>query len=573
MKEIFKYIKPYGKKLIFVAFLNVVSTLCGLFLPYVMSDMVNNGIALSDMSRIYIMGVVMLALAGIALASGIVTMRMNASISTCYTNDIQKAVFRKVNSLSFEEFGKVGTSSLLTRSTQDVFMLQEAASGVVYAVVTVPIFFVGGCILAFMSDWVLALVLCFLAPLVLFIVWLATRNMGKLWELSDKYIDIQNMIVRERLSGIRVIRAFDKEQHEHERIAKATNVMADNIIKANVRGNTINPLSLFFLNISTVVMVYVGFTRIQSGAFITAGDIIATIQYVAIIMNALLVLSWTIVFIPHIMVCVRRISEVLRMQGIPKEEFSKESLSGELHLRNVTLRYEGAEAAAVSNVDLDVERGETVAIIGGTGSGKTSLIRLIMRFFTPVEGEIYLDGKPYSELTRETIRDNIAVALQKSMIFEGTIAYNIRMGNPSASDEQMYTAARTAQIADFIDTLDDGYEHLLTQAGSNLSGGQKQRVNIARTILKPASIYIFDDSFSALDYLTESKLRRELNAQLAGKTQIIITQRAATAMRCDKVYVMDRGQIVGCGTHERLLKECRIYKEIYDSQLGGDLND
>ena len=570
MKEIYKYLKPYRKKLILVGFLYAISTMCGLFLPYIMGNMVNVGIANSDMKYIYSMGGVMFGLSCIALTSGAVTAKINAKISTSYTCDIQKAVFKKVNSLSFEEYGSIGTSSLLTRSTHDIFMLQEAASSFVYAIVTVPILFIGGCVLALKSDWLLALVMLFLVPLVVLIVWLATRNMETLWDTSDKYVDIQNRVVRERLSGIRVIRAFDKEKREHNRIINATNTMADNIIKANVKASSINPLSLFLLNISTVVMLYIGYVRIQNEAFLTAGDIIATIQYVALIMNALLVMSWTIILLPHLKVCINRIGQVLKLQGVSVGGMKKAVLSGSLRFNNVTMSYGDGEDV-LSNVSLDIKNGEIVGIIGGTGSGKSSIIRMIMGFYKQKNGgEILMGGKDYSQLSKEEIRNNVAVALQKSMIFEGSIAYNIRMGNPEATDQEIKKAAEIAQIADFIDGLDDKYDHILTQSGANLSGGQKQRINIARTILKPASIYIFDDSFSALDFLTESKVRRGLNEFLKGKTQIIVTQRAATAMGCDKVYVLDNGKVVGFGSHEELLKKCTIYKEIYDSQIGGD---
>ncbi len=569
MKDLLRYMKPYRGRLALMCFLYVIMTLSGLLMPTVMSAIVNTGITNKDMDYIIKMGLVMLGLAAAALLCGILVTKVNAYVSSNFTRSVQKEVFRKVNTLSFEEFGKVGTSSLLTRSTEDVFMLQDASSSFMYVLAVVPIYFIGGCALAFATDWLLALVLVVIAPLVLFIVRLVTKNMGKLWEQSDKYIDMQNRVVRERLSGIRVIRAFDKEDHEHERIAYATHEMADNIIKANVRAGTINPLAILLLNLATVVMLYIGSVRLQTEATLTAGGIIATIQYVALIMNALLILSWTIAWIPHLRVCINRVGEVLRMQGLPQGVSSGETLDGSVCMDHVSFYYPDAEAPALRDVNIDIHPGEVAAIIGGTGSGKTSVARLIMDFYHPTEGSIRLGGRDYTTVNSETVRDNVSIALQKSMIFEGTIGENLRMGKPDATDAELDEVTRIAQIHDFIMEQEGGYGYLLTQAGANLSGGQKQRINIARTILKPASVYVFDDSFSALDYLTESKLRRELNHYLEGKTQLIVTQRAATAMRCDKVYVMDRGQIVGAGTHEELLESCSIYREIYDSQLGG----
>ncbi|MDO4564539.1 MAG: ABC transporter ATP-binding protein [Clostridia bacterium] len=572
MRQIFRYIKPYRRKLVLVGLLYLVSTMCSLLMPYLMSSIVNDGIQAHDMGMIIRIGVLMLLLAAMALGCGIWTTRVNSKVSTGFSRDLRNSVFQKINSLSFEEYASIGTSSLLTRATHDIFNIQEASVSFVYVIVTFPVLFIGGAVLAFTSDWLLALVLVALAPLVLLIIWLVTRRMGNLWENSDKYIDMQNKVVRERLSGLRVVRSFDKELHEHRRIEFATKEMAKNIIKANVLAGVINPLSLFLLNIATIAMLYIGAVRIQSEAWLTAGDIIATVQYVALIMNGLLVLSWTFVWLPHLKVCVRRVSEVLALKGQPAEQVSGEVLSGEIKLENVSFSYGDSEQPVLQNIDIDIKNGEIVSIIGGTGSGKTTVMKLLMDFYAPTGGRISMGGRDYSTLSRETVRDNIAIALQKSMIFEGTIEENIKMGKKDASPDELERVAEIAQISDFIHSQENGYSYKLAQAGANISGGQKQRFNIARTIIKPASVYIFDDSFSALDYLTESKLRKELNRYLKGKTQIIVTQRAATAMRCDKVYVMDRGRIVGVGTHEELLSSCPIYKEIYDSQLGGDLN-
>ncbi len=572
MKTILKYLKPFKRKLIFVGFLHVVSTMCSLLMPYIMSSIVNDGIQGQDLDYILIMGGVMFLLSLLALGCGVLTTRVNAGVSTSFSNSLKKSVFNKINTLTFEEYSSVGTSSLLTRATHDVREMEDASNMFVYAIVTVPIMFIGGSILAFTSDWLLAMVLVVMAPLVLFLVWLITRRMGALWDNSDKYIDMQNKVVRERLSGLRVIRAFDKELHEHQRIDYATKQMAKNIIKANVLSGMINPVSIFLLNLSTIAMLYIGSVRIQSEAFLKAGDIIATIQYVALIMNGLLILSWTFAWLPHLKVCVRRVSEVLNMKGLEASKSSGEVLQGDIHFENVGFTYGDAETPVLQNITMDIKNGEVVSIIGGTGSGKTTVVKLLMDFYAATEGSITLGGKPYSTLNRETVRDNIAIALQKSMIFEGSIEENIKMGKKDATREELERVTSIAQIDDYIASHEEGYSYRLAQSGSNISGGQKQRFNIARTIIKPASVYVFDDSFSALDYLTESKLRKELNKFLDGKTQIIITQRAATAMRCDKVFVMDCGRLVGAGTHEELMVSCPIYKEIYDSQLGGDLD-
>lgn len=571
MKTILSYMKPYRLHLVFIGFLDIIATLAALLMPYLMSDIVDKGIRGKDMGTIMDKGIAMFLLSLFALGCGVALTRLNAKVAAGFTNDLRKGIFQKINSLTFDEYGRLGPGSLLTRSTEDILILQEASGGLVYALVTVPILFLGGSFLAFKNDWLLALVLIVLVPLVLFIVWFATRNIGELWLNSDRFIDVQNKVVRERLTGIRVIRAFDKEAHEQERVAGATREMAKNIIKANVLAGMINPLSIFFLNLSIVVMLYISALRIQTEPGLAAGAVIATIQYVALIMNGLLILSWTFAWFPHLKVCAKRVAEVLEQKGTIQHIPSGQTLGGSLSIRNLTFFHEGAEEATLSDISLDIREGEVAAVIGGTGSGKSSLAKLIMGFYTPTSGRLFLGGQPYDETDVETIRDNLSITLQRNMIFHGTIGENIRFGNKEASDELLEEVTKVAEINHFIHTQKEGYDYMLAQGGANLSGGQKQRICIARSLIKQASVYLFDDSFSAVDYLTESKLRKKLNKYLEGKTQLIITQRAATAMRCDRIFVLDSGVLVASGTHRQLLKSCSIYREIYDSQLGGAL--
>ena len=342
--------------------------------------------------------------------------------------------------------------------------------------------------------------------------------------------------MRERLSGIRVIRAFDKEAHEHGRIAHATEEMAKYIIRANVRAGYVNPVCMLVLNLATVVMLLVGANRLQDPVLmeqgLTAGGIIATVQYVALILNGVMMLSWTFAFLPHLKVCVNRVTEVLELPEEPADAGDGTIIEGDLVLENVGFAYPDSEIKTVSDINLTVKAGETAAIIGGTGSGKSTILKLLLDFYPPTEGSISLGGVPYEKIGRGGVRETVSASLQKGMVFEGTILDNVRMGDPNASEEAVRTALDIAQMTEFVDSHEEGLNYRLAQSGANISGGQKQRISIARTILKPASVYVFDDSFSALDYLTESKLRKALNRYLAGKTQIIITQRAATAMRC-----------------------------------------
>ncbi len=574
MKKILPFLKPYKKQLILTGVLCILSTLEGTFLPYLMSRIVDDGIAVGNLRMIVIFGALMLVLAIMSMLCALWTGWINAKISAGFSNDMARSIFDKASSLDFENFSKIGTSGLLTRSTHDMLTIADSASMFVNVVIMVPIMMIGGAVFAMLSDRVLGLILLLATPVAILILYPILRNLDKYWHLSDKYIDEQNRLMRERLSGIRVIRAFDKEAHEHGRIAHATEEMAKYMIRANVREGFVTPLCMLILNLVTVAILLVGAQRLQDPVLLekglTAGGIIATVQYVALILNGVMMLSWTLAFLPHLKVSVKRITEILELPEEPVESGDGTIFAGDLVLDKVGFTYPDSELQTLSDVSITVRSGETVALIGGTGSGKSTILKLLLAFYYPTDGEITLGGRPYRELGRASVRNSISAALQKGMVFEGTLLENVRMGYPEASEEDVLRVLDIAQMTEFVEEHEEGLNYRLAQSGANISGGQKQRISIARTILKPASVYIFDDSFSALDFLTESKLRKALNRYLAGKTQIIITQRAATAMRCDRIFVVEQGTIVGSGTHAQLLETCRVYREIVRSQLGGD---
>lgn len=568
MKELFKIIKNYKGRLLVVVLLYVLTTVLSLLMPFFMSTIVDDGITNLDMDLIIKYSVIMLAITVVSLICGLVISKVSAYTSTGVVSDMSKRIFNKINNLTSEEYNKFGAGGLLTRATDDVMVIQWSANQIVYSFVAVPIMFIGGIILTFIADYVLGIVMLVASPLLVIITVLITKKTDRYWQKSDEYIDEQNRIVRERLIGIRVIRAFDKEKYEHKRISRATEQMAKYIIKANVRAQSVAPILLLLLNLITVIIVGVSFGRVGNGA-VAAGDVIAAVQYVSIASNGLLMLSWTLMMFPHLKVCLRRIDEVFAQKGVEQTTEVKEIIDGDIEINNLSYYYQDAQEPALKDISLSIKKGEVVGVIGATGSGKSTLIKLLLRFYEATEGDISLGGKKYKDVNIADIRAAYSVALQKAMIFEGTVKENIILGNPNATDEEIKEAAKIAKISDFIESQKDGYMYHLAKAGTNLSGGQKQRISISRCLIKNASVYIFDDSFSALDYLTEAKLRKDLNKKLEGKTQIIVTQRAATAMRCDKIFVIDKGQIVGKGNHKELLASCPIYKEIYDSQLGG----
>lgn len=567
-KFLFKYFKKYKLSLALTGVLYLVASASALAMPNLMSRIIDDGIRNSNIKTVYVLSGIMLSIAVVSFLLAIVGKKMNAVVSNSIAEDMRNDVFEKINSLTFEEFSSIGSSSLLTRANEDVFALQDVANSFVYAVINIPVMLFGGVILSLLKDFTLAIVLLSVIPIVAFIVFFLVRKMGTLWETSDKYCDKQNKLVRERLSGIRVIRAFDKEKYEHGRISEATDVMADNMIRANVLSSLITPVSLLLLNVVTVAVIYVGAIRMQNPAILKAGDIIAIIQYVGIASNGLLAAVWVFAWLPHFKVSARRVNEVLSLKGVPESEDKAKYIRGDIRITNLSFTYPHAKLPALTDVNMNIEEGETVAIIGGTGSGKTTLIKLLAGFYEPTEGTILFGGYDYSALTTDDVRSNISVALQKSMIFEGTIKDNVMMSKTDAGDEEVFHALETARMADYVNSHKEGIYYELSQSGANLSGGQKQRINIARTIFKKSSVYVFDDSFSALDFLTESKLRRALSVELKGKTQIIITQRISTAIHSDRIFVMANGKIVGEGSHDDLINTCEIYKEIYASQMG-----
>ena len=572
MKKIIPFLKPYRAQLLLAVLLSAASTLCELLLPTIMSDILDKGVYLADLSYILRCCGRMLIVALISLGTVLGGAYLSAQVVAGFCTDLRETVFNRVNNMSFEEFSSIGTSALLSRATHDIGNLSWVASMLSGSVVTIPVLFLGGVLLAMRKDTVLALIMLVFVPVVFVIVTVIGRKIEPLWVISDSYVDKQNDIVRERLHGIRVIRAFNSEPRKHKRIDEATHVMADNIIHANVSMGLVSPLTIALMNMAAVLIVWIGGWRMENGlSGVSGGDIFAIVQYVALTMNGVVMAAFMIVMLPHAKVAAGRIGVVLNSEDIadPNPEEALE-LKGDIEFKHVSFCYDGASVPAVEDVSLHIRAGEKVAVIGGTGSGKSTLVQLLMSFRLPTSGKIYFDGRDAATINRKTIRDNMSCVLQRPAIYSGSIRRNIEMGRPGASEEEIEEAVGIAQMADYVDSLPDGLEHMLEQSGKNLSGGQKQRICIARAILKNAPIFIFDDSFSALDFMTEARLRARLGEKIQGRTQIVITQRISSAMSSDCIFVMDGGRLVDAGRHEELLERCRIYREIYVSQTGGE---
>lgn len=570
MFKLLRLLKPDAGRIVLVVFLTLITSAASLALPYLMSYIVEYGIGGQNMTVTLACSGIMLGVSIMGLVVGILSYKISAGVVSRYSKTLREVIFKKVNTLNPDQLNHWGTGALITRSTNDIWLLEECASMLMQGVISIPILVLGGSALAFLADPWLALIMFTFVPVVVTVLYFVVRRIMPLWEKSDEYIDKQNSIIRERLTGIRVIRAFNREDRECDRANEATLVMAKNIIKANVNMGLLTPVIMLGLNLVTILILYVGAKLMQGGkSAVTGADIIAIVQYVALVMNGIMMFAMMLAFLPKVAVNSRRINEILEteVQKEPDDE-NLPAFSGALKFSHVDFRYEGASENALSDVSFDIAPGEKVAFIGGTGSGKSSIVKLIMKFFNPTSGEISYDGKSVSEISGKRVRNNVTCVLQNATIFSGTIGSNVRMSAADASDEQVYDALKIAELKGFVENLETGLDYEILSGGSNLSGGQKQRLSIARAMLKKGSIYLFDDSFSALDFLTEAHVKENLDKTLSGKTKIVMTQRASTAASADKIFVLEEGRIVGRGTHKDLLSSCRQYREIYESQTG-----
>ena len=571
MKKILKLLKPYQKKLVAVALIDAVGMIFSLLMPFLMSEIVEKGISQTDISLVWKYALAMVLFALLSAGCNILSAKLNTDISACYTADLCRMVFEKINSLSYSSYAKIGPSGLLTRATDDIWNVEGTITSLPYTLFTVPVMFIGSAVLAFLADPILSAVFMLSIPPILILVLILMRPLYDMWDKSDKYVDMQNKIVRERLAGLRVVRAFNNEKREHGRAKFATEEMAKYMIRANTRGGMVDPFAMLLLNLATVAVIYFGGIRAQAGSGISTGGIIAVLQYIGMITNAVISISWTLAWLPKVKVSMRRLNEI---HSNPDEETIPEGEGDvpngfDIEINNLSFTYPDSTKNVLENLSLTVKQGEQIALIGGTGSGKSTLIKLLAGLFEPSEGEIIIGGASYKDMRKVDVRSHFSVALQKAQIFEGTVRDNIKMGKPDATDEEVYKVLGLSKMAEFVDSHEEGLDYILVGSGQNVSGGQRQRLNMARTVIKEADVYIFDDSFSALDFLTESEIKENYSALLRGKSRIVATQRISTAMSADRIYVLDNGRIIGVGTHRELLSSCPIYREIADSQLGG----
>ena len=571
MKEIAKYLKPYSKMLVLVVVFVFGRSLTDLYLPALLSRIVAVGLVQNDLGYILKVGSVMIAMTLLNGGFAVGLSYFSSKVAMGFGRNLRKAVFTKVENLSVSEFNDLGTSSLITRTTNDITQLQQLVLMGQRMMLVAPMMFLGSIIMAVSQDAVLSLVIVFAVPALALLVYFIGKKATPLFQSLQKKLDGLNLVLRESLTGIRVIRAFNKEEYEKKRFNAANLDLTETALKVHKTMAYLMPLMTLLLNFGTIAVIWFGAIRVDSGQM-QVGQLMAFVQYIMHIMFSLMMVSMIFVMIPRAAASVERVSEVLnKEQKLTDPETPKKPASspGSLEFRNVTFSYPGAENTALSNVSFTAEPGETVAIIGGTGSGKSTLLNLIMRFYDLEEGSgaILVGGVDIREMNQKDLRDLIGFVSQKPVLFSGTVRDNITYGNESASDEEVLKALEIAQAKDFVLGLPEGLEAVVAQGGTNFSGGQKQRLSIARALVRRPAIYIFDDSFSALDFKTDAQLRAALRRETQDATKLIVAQRVSTVLDADKIIVLDQGRVVGIGRHKELLKTSPVYREIVASQL------
>lgn len=569
MKSLLKYLKPYTSNIIFTLILLFLQSVANLFLPKLMSLIVDVGITNGDTPYILKIGGIMLVTALLGTVFVIISSLISSKIAMGFSRDLRLALFTKVEGFSLGAFDKVGTASLITRSTNDITQVQQLILMALRMMVTAPLMILGGIIMSLATNVSLSMLLLVAIPILLVVIVFVGRKGIPLFKAMQVKLDKVNLVLRENLMGVRVIRAFNRMDYEHKRFHEANEDLTNNAIRVNKVIALLMPSMMLIMNLTTVAILWFGAGRVDTG-LLEVGDLIAFTQYVMQIMMSLVMLTMLFVLIPRASASATRISEVLNLPFEIKDPTTTSPappLHGYLSFHNVSFNYPGSSECALSGVTFDAKPGEITAIIGGTGSGKSTLLNLIPRFYDATSGEITIDGLDIKSYTQETLRHKIGLVPQKAVLFSGSVKENLLFGKEDASDEAIRHALDIAQAADFVSRMSGGIDSYIAQGGTNVSGGQKQRLSIARALIRKPEIYLFDDSFSALDFKTDAALRKALKAEIHDATMILVAQRVSTIMDADRILVLHEGKVVGMGTHRELLSTCPLYKEIALSQL------
>lgn len=570
MTRLLKYLHPFAPGITVVVILVFLQSMAQLHLPNLMADIVDKGIARENIPLIWRTGGVMLLVALGGSIAAVIAGYLSARISAGFGKALRSRVFSHVEGFSLREFDKIGTASLVVRTTNDITQVQMVSLVFMRMVIHAPIMAIGGILMAVAKDARLSLILVVVIPLLVAVVLLAASKALPLFRVMQTKLDRLNLVLREGLTGIRVVRAFNRVEHEQQRFNEANRDVTNTAVRVHRLMAFMMPFMMLTLNVTTIAVIWIGGHRIDAGN-LQVGAMMAFIQYAMQILMSLLMMSMIFVMLPRAAVSAERINEVL--QSVPEivdpavPKTPAPGLRGLLEFRDVTFTYPGAAEPALRDISFMAEPGEITAIIGGTGAGKSTLVSLIPRFYDVDDGAVLVDGIDVREMAQADLRARIGLVPQKSVLFTGTAADNIRYGKEDATEDEIRLAARTAQALDFIDETKEGFNMQISQGGANVSGGQKQRLSIARALARQPEIYILDDSFSALDFRTDARLRAALREETAAATVLIVAQRVSTVMDADRIIVLADGGMAGMGTHKELVKTCDVYREIVVSQL------
>lgn len=569
MIKLLRFMRPYRAILALVIGLAAVQALANLYLPTLMANIVDDGIVKGDTGYIWRVGGIMLLVAVIGTVAAVVGVYFSSQVATGFGKIIRAQIFTRVAQFSLHEFDMISTSSLITRTTNDTTQVQQVMIMMLNMVITAPITLVAGVILAFSQDVGLAWILVAAIPILVGFIFLLMSRAIPLFRVVQVKLDKLNLVLDEGLTGVRVVRAFDRQRHEERRFDDANLDLTDVTIRVNRLTAALMPVMMLVLNLSSIAILWFGALRINAGDM-QVGALIAFLQYAMQILFALLMVSFMFVMLPRAAASADRINEVLAIEPEIKDAEQvklADDQRGYVEFRDVTFSYPGAEEPALSNISFRAAPGEVTAIIGGTGSGKSTLVSLIPRFYDIDSGSLLVDGVDVREIAQEHLRSKMGLVPQKTVLFSGTIAENIRYGKEDATEEEIRHAAQVAQASEFIAEKQDGFDAEIAQGGANVSGGQKQRLSIARALIRRPEIYLFDDSFSALDFKTDARLRAALKHETRNSTVLIVSQRVSTVMDADQIIVLDEGRIAGIGTHQALMRSSEVYRDIVSSQL------
>lgn len=575
MFKLLKHLISYKWIVLSVLGLVFIRSMTELFLPTLMANIVDKGVVPGNITHIWKVGGLMLLVALFGVIASVAASYYSSKAAVGFGRDIRRRVFTQVEQFSLQDFDEIGTASLITRTTNDITQIQQVVIMMLRMVISAPIMFVGGIIMAVSKDAKLSLVIIGAIPFLLGAILFIMRKGLPLFKMVQKRLDRLNLILRENLTGVRVIRAFNREKEEKVRLKKANRELTDVSIRVNKIIAFLMPVLMLVMNLTVVAVIWFGGVRIDGGD-LPIGDLMAFIQYVMLIMFALLMATMMFVMIPRAQVSANRILEVLEMKpsSLKKATQFVDQSTETLEFNQVSFSYPGAEEPALSDISFKAKSGEITAIIGGTGAGKSTLINLIPRFYDITSGKICINGVNIQDVSHEEIRSKIGFVPQKALLFSGTINENIRLGKQDATQDEIFHAAHTAQASNFIQDMEEGYGSMISQGGANLSGGQKQRLSIARALVRKPDLYIFDDSFSALDYKTDANLRAALKKETKESIVVIVAQRVSTVIDANQIIVLDRGKISGIGTHQELLENNNVYQEIVQSQFSeGELHE